>query len=349
MRESIRRIQRDGYSEPLRELVKKWSIQKSSVEFMKSRSENVYFSFPNHTDLCWCYEGIMEQSATVLTMVSLNRVIEVNVKSRELLRVNGEDVSGIEHAKVLDLNDDGERWEGDVLNDQPYGWGVVYDSENRMVYEGFRFKDVNVCYGTRYYSDVGVIEYEGEWLEGKRWGRGKQYDRRGKTVFEGEWMNDGHLEKKIVMNKTSQFLHNHIEDLIVTNKCCNGREWILLDFSILIDLRVLQVGNECFENVKEVKLIGLNRLERVVIGKNSFTKWRNEGPESIDPDRHFNLKNCERLRELKIGCFSFSDYTVCEIDSLPSLEVIEMGKLNEWSENFSFASLELKSDSQRMK
>ena len=291
----------------------------------------------------------MEQSPTVLTMVRLNRVIEVNVKSRELLRVNGEDVSGIEHAKVLDLSDDGERWEGDVLDNQPYGWGVVYDSENRMVYEGFRLKDMNVCYGTRYYSDVGVIEYEGEWLEGKRWGRGKQYDRRGKTVFEGEWMNDGHLEKRIVMNEEIQFLHNHIEELIVTNKCCNGREWILLDFSILIDLRVLQVGNECFENVKEVKLIGLNRLERVVIGKNNFTKWRNVGPESIDPDRHFYLKNCERVRELKIGCFSFSDYTVCEIENVPSLEVIEMGKLNEWSESFSFASLELKSDSQRMK
>ena len=349
MRESIRRIQRVGYSEPLRELVKKWSIQKSSVEFMKSRSENAYFSFPNHTDLCWNYEGIMEQSAAVLTMVSLNRVIEVNVKSRELLRVNGEEVKGIEHNRVLDLSDDGERWEGDILNDEPYGWGVVYDSENRMVYEGFRMGNMSVCYGTRYYSDVGVIEYEGEWFEGKRWGRGVQYDRRGKTVFEGEWMNDGHSDKRIVMNKTSQFLHNHIEELVLKGKCCNGREWILLDFSILFDLRVLQVGNECFESVKEVKLIGLNRLERVMIGKNSFTKWRNVGPESIDPDRHFYLKNCERLRELKIGCFSFSDYTVCEIDNLPSLEVIEMGKRNEWSENFSFASLELKSDSEIMK
>ena len=43
-------------------------------------------------------------------------------------------MTGIEHAQVLDLSDDGERWEGDVLNNQPYGWGVLYDSENRMVY-----------------------------------------------------------------------------------------------------------------------------------------------------------------------------------------------------------------------
>ena len=36
-------------------------------------------------------------------------------------------------------------------------------------------------------------------------------------------------------------------------------------------LRLLEVGDECFEYVKEVKLIGLNQLERVVIGENSFT------------------------------------------------------------------------------
>ena len=344
MGESIRRIQRDCYSEPLRELVKKWSIQKSSVELMKSCSENGYFSFPNYIDLCWYYEGIMEQSATMLTMVSLNRVIEVNVDSRELLRVNG-----IEHNQVLDLSDDGERWEGDVLNNQPYGWGVVYDSENRMAYEGFRIGDVNMCYGTRYYSDIGVIEYEGEWYEGKRWGRGKQYDRKGEVIYDREWMNDDHLEKIVVMNEESQFLHNHIEELIVEDKCCNGREWTSFDFSLLFNLRELQVGDECFENVNEVKLIGLERVERVVIGKECFTKYSDYVHEYYDPKRHFYLKNCERMRELKMGCWSFSDYVVCEIENMPSLEVIEMGELDEENHTFFYASLELKSDSERMK
>ncbi len=37
------------------------------------------------------------------------------------------------------------------------------------------------------------------------------------------------------------------------------------------NLRLFEVGDECFENVEEVKLIGLNELERVVIGKKSFT------------------------------------------------------------------------------
>ena len=80
---------------------------------------------------------------------------------------------------------------------------------------------------------------------------------------------------------------------------------------------------------------------------NSFTKEKNYW--GYDPNRHFYLKNCERMRELKIGCYSFSDYSVCEIESVPSLEVIEVGELNEKSWDFSYASLDLKSDSQRMK
>ena len=100
--------------------------------------------------------------------------------------------------------------------------------------------------------------------------------------------------------------------------------------------------------VNEVKLIGLNQLERVVIGKKSFTKEKYDSPSSINPNRHFYLKNCERVRELKMGCYSFSDYSVCEIENVPSLEVIEMGELHEYSDNFYFASLELKSACERM-
>ena len=246
---------------------------------------------------------------------------------------------------MLDLSDDGERWEGDVLNNQPYGWGVYYDSENRIAYEGFRIGDVNVCYGRSYYPDVQKVEYEGEWFEGKRWGRGIQYDRNGKTVFEGEWMNDEQLNKRVVLNEENQLLHNHIEELLVESNSCNEREWIALDLGFMPKLRLLEVGDECFENVDEVKLIGLSKLERVVIGENSFTKERND--DGNDPNRRFYLKNCERLRELKMGHHSFSDYSMCEIENVPSLEMIEMGKLNGESWNFFWASLELKSDSQR--
>ena len=135
-----------------------------------------------------------------------------------------------------------------------------------------------------------------------------------------------------------------VEMLIVDSNTCNDTRFMALDLSSFSNLKVFEVGDYSFVYVNEVKMIGLNQLERVVIGKRCFRKKKEKNHE-----RHFYLKNCERLRELKMGCGSFSDYSVCEIENVPSLEVIEMGELNEESFNFNWASLELKSDSQRMK
>ena len=331
----------EGKKEGLLQLVKILEYQKCCELGLKNGVIHDYLVLRKSELRRYC-EGIVEKPHSIVMELGLNGVIEVSIESHELLNV-----SGIEHAKVLDLNDDGERWEGDVLNNQPYGWGVLYDSENRRVYEGFRIRGVNVCYGRSYYPDLQKVEYEGEICEGKRWGRGIQYDRTGNTVFEGEWMNNEPLSKQVVLNEENQFLHSHIEELIVENNSCNGMEWAVLDLSFISHLRLFEVGDECFENVNEVKLIGLSKLEKVVIGMNSFTKKKNGCGN--DPNRHFHLKNCESVRELKMGRGSFSDYTVCEIENVPSLEVIEMGDLSEESHDFYYVSLELKSDCARMR
>ena len=140
--------------------------------------------------------------------------------------------------------------------------------------------------------------------------------------------------------------------IVIASNCCNDSELNMLDLSRFVNLRELNVGDECFEYVKEVKLIALGQLESVVIGKMCFANNDDYDDDSDDDDdlsRRFYLKNCERVRELKIGCYSFSDYSVCEIENVPSLEVIEMGELNEDSWSFHTASLELESDCERMK
>ena len=143
-------------------------------------------------------------------------------------------------------------------------------------------------------------------------------------------------------------MNQNVEVMIVDNNACNDKCFTALDLSLFSNLKVFEVGDNSFSFVKKVKLIGLNQLEKVVIGKNSFTKKKNRCP-SYDASRRFYLKNCERVRELKMGPYSFSDYSVCEINNLPSLEVIEIGELYGISSNFKYASLELKSDSERMK
>ena len=82
----------------------------------------------------------------------------------------------------------------------------------------------------------------------------------------------------------------------------------------------------------------------MVIGNGCFTRDGYNTADGMNPNHHFYLKNCEKLRELKIGCKAFMDYSVCEIENVPSLRVIEMGEMDRESCNFKYASLELKSE-----
>ena len=161
------------------------------------------------------------------------------------------------------------------------------------------------------------------------------------------------LQQRSTFNHLSDCVGSSITkdmtELVVPSNRCNSKKIKVLDFRVFPQLKSIEIGNGCFMYVNKVKLIGLNQLESVVIGENSFTREKGNTWPGYNPHRHFFLKNCERLRELKMGRFSFSDYTVCRIENVPSLEVIEMGKLNGWSSNFYYASLELKSDCARMK
>ena len=337
----MERIRRDGYSEVLVQLASAFKSQQRFKKCLKETSKSQFLVAHHHEGSCWYYEGVMELSSTVISTTK-GCCVEVDVKRRELLRVNGEEVKGIEHNVMLELNNDRERWEGDVLQNKPYGWGVVYDSENRMVYEGFRIRNVNVCYGRSYYSDTGVIEYEGMICEGKRWGRGTQYDRTGVVIYEGGWLNNTHEDGKVILinedNYRSVLYHTMVKELIVGDHCCNDEEWRMIDFSLLRMLREVRVGDDCFKRVNKVNLVSLHQLERVVIGKNCFTEKKDECVVFNREYRgRFCLKDCEKVRELKIGYHSFCDYKLCVIENTPLLEAIEIGD-SKISDNFFFAS-----------
>ena len=130
-------------------------------------------------------------------------------------------------------------------------------------------------------------------------------------------------------------------DLVIGSSVCPFANVTVLDLGVYPRLKSLRIGNNGFDYVEEVKLIGLNELESVEIGMNCFTKKKNS--YGNDPNRHFYLKNCPKLKSLKMGRYSFSDYSVIEIENVVALEVIEMGEYDEDSYNFYYASLELKS------
>ena len=127
---------------------------------------------------------------------------------------------------------------------------------------------------------------------------------------------------------------------IGTNKCNGENERI--DLSKYVNLKNVSIGNECFFYQDVLNLTGLHSLERVMIGENSFTKRKND--YGNDANRKLYVKNCDALKELKIGRYSFSDYSLIEIENVNSLELIEIGEVNRESNSFGYASLELKSE-----
>ena len=136
-------------------------------------------------------------------------------------------------------------------------------------------------------------------------------------------------------------LDSDVTEVIFNYRPLNSPSFTVLDLSRFKSVRRIVIGDESFMYVNEVNMTRLSQLESVEIGMNSFTQHKNSSGN--DPNRHFYLKNCPKLKSLKMGRYSFSDYTVIEIENVDALEVIEMGELDDYSFVFYYASLELKS------
>ena len=136
-------------------------------------------------------------------------------------------------------------------------------------------------------------------------------------------------------------LDSTVETIIVDSNACKDESFTVLNMTRFVNLRVFEVGDYSFSYVEEVQLVGLSKLERVVIGEYSFSNLYNPGNAD---DCQFHLKTCERLRELRIGSQSFVEYNVFDVENVPSLEVIEIGNVNKDSQDFFFTpQFELKS------
>ena len=337
----MERIRKENQSPVFNQFKRKCSPVAFADSMVPEHSQHSIFTFKHDKNASGFHvvKGVSRVDDCMIAESGDKGVIVVDLDKKRVLKVNEGDLSGVKHNEIVDLNEDGDRWEGDVLNGKPCGWGVLYNKDNFVMYEGFRVDDLNVCYGRSYYADVSRIEYEGEICEGLRWGEGTQYDRNGDVVYEGKWVNDEH-DYKVVTVQFFEPFHSLIEQLVVSGYNCNREEISVLDLSVMPFLKSLKVGSKCFMRVSEVKIIGLKELESIVIEEECFTRY--EVCES-NPNHHFYLKDCPKLKSLKIGSLSFCDYTVCEIEDVDALEVIKIGSLKKESNNFRYASLELKS------
>lgn len=140
-----------------------------------------------------------------------------------------------------------------------------------------------------------------------------------------------------------------IETIYVDTNACNDQSMTVLDLNGFNALKCFLVETYSFSYVTTVKIVGLPCLERVVIAMNSFTQYKNAygvDSESMKEQtgHRFSVKYCEKLKELKIGRFSFADYSLCEIENLNALKEIQIGLLDNRSDNFYNAVFRAKSE-----
>ena len=90
-----------------------------------------------------------------------------------------------------------------------------------------------------------------------------------------------------------------------------------LNLNRFMNLESIVIGNDCFELVQTFQIEGLNRLQILKIGHNSFTQVKsNDFKNDFDgsytncrnESKSFHILNCESLKVIEIGCCSFIDF-----------------------------------------
>lgn len=286
-------------------------------------------------DYCVC----MCKAMVVIIRKSSNEMIRLYALRKQVIA--GEiDLQGVQRNVILDLNTWGERWEGDVLDGIPCGWGCFYDEVNQRLYDGFMIGNRKMYYGTEYYANRRTpIQYQGGWINNKLFGVGVFFDLKGNVECSGEW-----ISSRLVVNAVAiaarpnlyRSLHSLLTDLTIAKNTSAGRTCTCLDLSGLSSLRTLSIGENCFKSILEFRLCAQSNLVSIVIGRKSFSKAR---AYSDDNPSIFQVSQCTSLQSLVIHEGAFCSFSTFSLSALPSLKQLSIGGLGkqpcfDWCRDF---------------
>ena len=132
----------------------------------------------------------------------------------------------------------------------------------------------------------------------------------------------------------------------------NELNMIELNLNRFVNLKSIEIGNNCFESVQTFEIDGLNRLKRLKIGINSFTQvksndfkndWDGSYTNCRNESKSFHILNCKSLKVIEIGECSFADFGgKFELRNLDNLESIIIGKIGYRSMNFNWSSFKIR-------
>ena len=253
--------------------------------------------------------------------------MKVRERKKENEEWNEISLDGLKHHDIIDLNENGDRWEGDSLNGNPFGYGCLYNSENQLIYSGFIFEGLKVCYGTELYGDVGIVEYEGDFYKGNRYGNGKLYDKKNELIYEGEWYMNNPLETrsvKIDRELKEEDIHFGLEELEIGDDCLDNIECFkLIGYDHLKKLilhknRIMRMNCFCIEDCNELVNIELfDNYGKDDYIENEIVDEEEEENEDDNSESHrvFKIINCKSIKELNVSNFWFPFFDHAELIS----------------------------------
>ena len=131
--------------------------------------------------------------------------------------------------------------------------------------------------------------------------------------------------------------------LKIKNNKCNSESLTTFDLSAFKLLRSIEIGNKNMQYTRSFIIEGLNQLESLKIGGNSFIN--NTYRYGYDISKSFHILNCDKLELIEIGQYSFSDYAgEFELKNLPSLKSIRIGVIGKESINFYYSDMIIESN-----
>ena len=239
---------------------------------------------------------------------------------------------------VLDLNRQGRRWEGSVLNNQPFGYGFEYSEEDNLLYSGFMYKGERICYGAEYNDDTNNNRevYCGQYLHNVRNGKGTTYDLNGDVDFNGEWEDNKPVDrtKQAILakkDKVSIFVSSNSPDFALSfqeirvSTSAPGNEYQIYNFHIcpfFSRLQSLEITDFNVEKTIDFVIDGMLCLTSIKIGDDCFSVR----DSSHECDSIVSIRNCYSLQSLYIGQNTFSSYSLCELFNLRFLLELRFGE-----------------------
>ena len=114
---------------------------------------------------------------------------------------------------------------------------------------------------------------------------------------------------RVIVKNDDDFLllDENVEVIEVKKGVCNDEDFDEWEMDEYVRLRELIVCDECFQFVKDLRIVGLNALEKVEIGKQCFCKASGGV---------FEMRDCEKVKSVKIGDCSFVGVVSVVFESL---------------------------------